>query len=166
MSDGKHDYGARLENAQNYGEIWEVVKETTKNALEKQRIGMMLFLDDLPLNIGAYHPLGTNNVVLNRMLVQVVEATTDSRKLVNSFVYVLLLHEYLHALGYVDEEDVKSLVYEVAKKSFGEDTLVTKLAEKGPWTLLHGVPLSVIQAPKRVIEIVKDFERSNQKYIS
>jgi hypothetical protein len=126
----------------------------------------MLFLDDLPLNIGAYHPLGTNNLVLNRALVQVVEAATNSRKLVNCFVYVLLLHEYLHALGYVAEEDVRPLVYEVAKKSFGEDSLVTKLAEKGPWTLLRGVPLNIIQAPKRVMEIVKDFERSNQEYIS
>jgi hypothetical protein len=166
MSNEKHDYASRLEHAQNYGEIWEVVKETTKYSLEKQRVGMMLFLDDLPLNIGAYHPLGTNNLVLNRALVQVVEAATNSRKLVNCFIYVLLLHEYLHALGYVAEEDVRPLVYEVAKKSFGEDSLVTKLAEKGPWTLLRGVPLGVIQAPKRVMEIVKDFERSSQEYIS
>jgi hypothetical protein len=166
MSVEKQDYAYRLENAHNYGEIWEVVKETTKHSSGRQRIGMMLFLDDLPLSIGAYHPLGTNNLVLNRTLVQVVEAATNSRKLVNSFVYVLLLHEYLHALGYVAEEAVRPLVYEVAKKSFGEDSLVTKLAEKGPWALLQGVPLNVIQAPKRVMEIVKDFERSNQKYIS
>ena len=166
MSNEKHDYNSRLENAQNYAEIWEIVKDTTKYSLGKQRIGMMLFPDDLPLSIGAYHPLGTNNLVLNRTLVQVAEATTNSRKLVNSFVYVLLLHEYLHALGYVAEEEVRPLVYEVAKKSFGEDSLVAKLAEKGPWALLRGVPLNVIQAPKRVMEIVKDLERSNQKYIS
>lgn len=166
MSNTSHDPSARLEHAQNYGEIWEVVKETTKNILGKQRLGMMLFLDNLPLSIGAYHPLGTNNLVLNRTLVQVAEAATNSRKLVNSFVYVLLLHEYLHALGYIAEEDVRPLVYQVAKKSFGEDTLVTKLAEKGPWTLLRGIPLNIIQAPKRLMEIVKDFERSNQKYIS
>jgi hypothetical protein len=166
MSDEKRNYESRLEHAQNYGEIWEVVKETTKHSLGKQRIGMMLFLDDLPLNIGAYHPLGTNNVVLNRALVQVVEAATNSLKLVNCFVYVLLLHEYLHALGYVAEENVRPLVYEVAKKSFGKDRLITKLAEKGPWELLRGVPLSIVQAPKRVMEIVKDFEKSNQEYIS
>jgi len=166
MNHERLDYSSRLDNAQNYAEIWEIVKDTTKYSLGKQRIGMMLFLDDLPLSIGAYHPLGTNNLVLNRTLVQIAEAATNSRKLVNSFVYVLLLHEYLHALGYVAEEDVRPLVYEVAKKSFGEDSLVAKLAEKGPWALLRGVPLNVIQAPKRVMEIVKDFERSNQKYIS
>lgn len=166
LGSGKDDFASRLEQAKNYAEIWEVVKETAKHSLEKQRVGLMLFLDDLPLNIGAYHPIGTNNLVLNRALVQIVEAATNSRKLVNCFVYVLLLHEYLHALGYLAEEDVRSLVYEVAMKSFGRENLATKLAEKGPWALLRGVPLNVIQAPKRVMEIVKDFERSNQEYIS
>ena len=161
---GKYSY--RLENAKDYGEIWEVVKETAKYSLGKHRVGMMLFLDDLPLNMGAYHTLGTNNIVLNRALVQIAEAATNSRKLVNSFIYILLLHEYLHALGYVAEEDVRSLVYEISKKSFGEDSLVSKLAEKGPWALLRGVPLNVIQVPKRLIEIVKDFEKTSQKYVS
>lgn len=163
---GTTNYNSRLENAKDYGEIWEVVKETAKHSLGQYRVGMMLFLDDLPLSIGAYHPLGTNNIVLNRALVQIAEAATNSRKLVNSFIYILLLHEYLHALGYVAEEDVRPLVYEVSKKSFGEDSLVSKLAEKGPWELLKEVPLGVIQAPKRVMEIVKDFEKTNQKYIS
>jgi hypothetical protein len=160
------DFISRLDNAKDYSDLWEIVKETTKYSLGQYRAGMMLFLDDLPLNIGAYHPLGTNNIVLNRALVQIAEAATNSHKLVNSFIYILLLHEYLHALGYIDEEDVRPLVYKVSKKSFGEDSLVSKLAEKGPWTLFRGVPLSVMQAPKRVMEIVKDFEKTNQKYIS
>ena len=160
------DYGFRLERARDYGEIWDIVKETTKQALGQHRTGMMLFLDDLPLNIGAYHPLGTNNLVLNRALVQIAEAATNSRKLVNSFIYILLLHEYLHALGNIDEESVRPTVYEVSRKSFGESSLVSRLASKGPWELLKGVPLGAIQAPKRVMEIVKDFEKTNQKYIS
>jgi hypothetical protein len=160
------EFSFRLDNARNYGEIWDIVKETSEYALGKYRHGMMLFLDDLPLSIGAYHPLGTNNIVLNRALVQIAEVATSSHKLVNSFVYVLLEHEYLHALGYIAEEDVRPLVFEVSKKSFGEDSLVTKLAEKGPWALLRGVPLNIIQAPKRIMEIVKDFEKTNQRYIS
>lgn len=160
------DYNSRLESAKDYSDVWEIVKETTKSSIGRHRVGMMLFLDDLSLNIGAYHPFGTNNIVLNRALVQIAEATTSSHKLVNAFVYVLLLHEYLHALGYVAEEDVRALVFEVARKAFGKDSLVTKLAERGPWAFLKGIPLNTINAPKRVIEIVKDFEKSSQKYIS
>ncbi len=158
-------YRSRIDKSEGFGEVWEIVKDTVKDYLGKRRIGIMLFLDDLPLQLGAYHPLGTNNIVLNRALVQIVEAATKSKKLVNAFVYSLLVHEYLHALGYVQEYKVRSLVYSISKKCFGQDHVVTKLAEKSPWVLLKGVPLNNLEAPKRVIEIVKDFEKSNQQYI-
>jgi hypothetical protein len=156
---------SRLEKAQGYGEVWEIVKDTVKGSLGEYRAGMMLFLDDLPLRLGAYHPLGTNNIVLNRALVQIVEAATNSRRLVNAFVYVLLLHEYLHALGRVDEAKVRPLVHHVSRESFGEDHMVTRLAEAGPWSLLKDIPLDVIDVPKRVMEIVKDFEKATKRYI-
>ena len=126
---------------------------------------MLLFLDDLPLRLGAYHPLGTNNIVLNRALVDIVEAATKSKKLVNAFVYSLLVHEYLHALGHIPEAEVRTLVYEISRECFGEDHMVTRLAMESPWALLRGIPLSGIDAPKRAMEIVKDFEKPNQRYI-
>jgi hypothetical protein len=158
-------YRSRIDKAEGFSEVWEIVKDTVKDYLGKHRVGIMLFLDDLPLQLGAYHPLGTNNLVLNRTLVQIAEATTKSKQLVNAFVYSLLVHEYLHALGYVPESEVRSLVYEISKACFREDHIVTKLAEKSPWALLRGVPINQIEAPKRVMEIVKDFEKSNQRYI-
>ena len=159
------EYRSRIDRAQGFSEVWEIVKDTVQDALGEHRVGMMLFLDDLPLQVGAYHPLGTNNIVLNRTLVQIAEAATQSKRLVNAFVYSLLVHEYLHALGHVPEGDVRPLVYQVSKDCFGEDHIVTRLVEKSPWALLRGVPLSRIEAPKRVIEIVKDFEKTNQSYI-
>jgi len=156
---------SRLEKAQGYSDVWETVKDTVRDSLGEHRVGMMLFLDDLPLQVGAYHPLGTNNIVLNRTLVQIAEAATQSIKLVNAFVYSLLVHEYLHATGHIPETEVRSLVYKISRECFGEDYIVTRLAEKSPWSLLKGVPLNRIEAPKRVIEIVKDFERANQDYI-
>ncbi len=155
----------RLDNAQGYSEVWEIVKENVKDVLNQQRRGMMLFLDDMPLRLGAYHPLGTNNIVLNRALVQIVEANTKSKKLLNAFVYTLLLHEYLHTLGYVKEAEVRPLVYQISKTCFGEEHITTRLAELGPWSLLRDLPLDDLNAPKRVMEIVKDFEKTNQRYI-
>ena len=159
------EYRARLENAEGYGEVWEIVKATVKNSLNERRVGMMLFLDDLPLRLGAYHPLGTNNIVLNRALVNIVEAASKSKRLINSFVYTLLLHEYLHALGRRSETQVRPLVYEISRESFGQDHITTQLAELGPWSVLKGIPLEIIDVPKRVIEIVKDFETVDKKYI-
>ena len=158
------EYRNRLENAKSYGEIWEIVKDSVAFALQRRRSGMMLFLDDLPLQLGAYHPLGTNNIVLNRRLIQIVEAAIKAKHVVNALIYNLLLHEYLHSLGEFSEFNVRRLVYEIAQKCFGEDYIVTLIAKRSPWALLKGVPLRDVDAPRRVIEIVKDFEKAD-KYI-
>jgi len=154
----------RLGNATKYGEIWEIVKDTVDFTLHRHRRGMMLFLDDLPIRLGAYHPLGTNNIVLNRTLVKIVEGAIKSKRVVNALIYNLLLHEYLHALGLVSEIRVRQLVYEIAGKCFGEDHIATLIAKKSPWALLKGIPLKAVNAPRRVMEIVKDFEKAD-KYI-
>jgi L-fucose isomerase-like protein len=125
---------------------------------------MMLFLDDLPLQLGAYHTIGTNNIVLNRALVEIVEAAITSKRIVNALVYNPLLHEYLHALGEISEDKVRRRVVGVAAKCFGEEHIATVIARKTPWILLRGVPLGPVSAPKRVMEIVKDFEKAG-KYI-
>jgi len=158
-------YRSRIDEVEGFSGVWEIVKDTVKVTLGKHRLGMLLFLDDLPLHLGAYHQLGTNNIVLNRSLVNIVEAVTKSKKLVNAFVYSILTHEYLHALGYVSEAKVRSLVYDVSRECFGEDHIVTKLAEETPWALIKGIPLNEIVVPKQAMELVKDLEKPNQSYI-
>jgi hypothetical protein len=153
-----------LENSGNYSEVWKIVKDTVEFALHKRRGGMMLFLDDLPIQLGAYHPIGTNNIVLNRVLVQIVEAAIGNKRVANALVYNLLVHEYLHALGEMSEVGVRELIIKVAQKCFGEDYIVTQVAVKSPWALLRGIPLESVNIPKRVMEIVKDFEKTD-KYV-
>ncbi len=154
-------YQQELETAKNYGEVWQVVKQTVEFSLAKRRIGMMLFLDDLPIQLGAYHPVGTNNIVLNRSLVEVVESQEKSRLVVNTLVYNLLLHEYLHALGELSEAEVKRTVVAVTKKCFGAEHLATMIARKSPWILLKNIPTTTANASKRVMQIVKDFEKTS-----
>ncbi len=164
MSNAPHaeSYGANLDHAKNYAEVWRIVQQTAEYALRKRRNSMMLFLDDLPLQLGAYYPVGTNNIVLNRALVDVVEASVTDKPTVNALVYNLLLHEYLHALGEMSEIGVRKEVVEVAKKSFGEQHVATVLARKSPWVLLKDIPLGPMNAPKRVMEIVRDFEKTDR----
>lgn len=154
-------YQRELETAKSYGEVWQIVKQTVESYLDRRRIGMMLFLDDLPLQLGAYHPIGTNNIVLNRSLVEVVEAQEKSRLVVNALVYNLLLHEYLHALGELSEAEVRRMVVTVTKKSFGTEHPATIIARKSPWVLLRDIPVNATNASKRVMQIVKDFEKTS-----
>ena len=167
LSEGESAVGkfqSRLETAKSYAEVWQIVKETVEFSLAKRRRNMMLFLDDLPLKLGAYHPVGTNNIVLNRALVEIVEASMSSKQVVNALVYTLLLHEYLHALGELSETAVRRSVVKVARACFGEMHIATIIARKTPWILLQNIPLKAINGPKRVMQIVKDFEKSG-KYI-
>ena len=153
-----------LEMAESYAEVWQIVKDTVEFSLGKRRDSMMLFLDDLPLQLGAYHPVGTNNIVLNRALVEIVEASMSAKHVVNALVYNLLLHEYLHALGELSETKVRRSVVEVARTCFGDEHIATVIARKTPWVLLQTIPLQTINVPKRVTQIVKDFEKAG-KYI-
>ena len=157
-------FRSSLETAESYAEVWQTVKDTVEFALHKRRGSMMLFLDDLPLQLGAYHPLGTNNIVLNRALVEIVETSIKTKRVVNALVYNLLLHEYLHALGELSETKVRSTVIMVAQTCFGEKHIATVIARKTPWVLLQNVPLQAVNTPKRVIKIVKNFEKTS-KYI-
>jgi hypothetical protein len=158
-------YCSMIESADGFKEVWEIVKQTVKTFLGRERQGMLLFLDDLPLHLGAYHQLGTNNIVLNRSLLNIVETVTKSKKLVNAFVYSILTHEYLHALGHVSEVEVRALVYDISKHCFGEKHIVTSLAENTPWSLLKGIPLNEIKLSKNPMELVKDLEKPNHSYI-
>jgi hypothetical protein len=151
-----------LETVESYAEVWRIVKDTAEFALNKRGGSIMLFLDDLPLQLGAYHPVGTNNIVLNRALVEIVEAQEKSKRVVNALIYNLLLHEYLHVMGEYSEAEVRRLVVVVATKCFGEKHAATMAARKSPWFLLKNIPVAAMNAPKRVMQIVKDFEKTSE----
>jgi hypothetical protein len=157
-------FSTELETAETYAQVWQIVKDTVEFSLHKRRGSMMLFLDDLPLQLGAYHPLGTNNIVLNRALVEIVEVSITTKGVVNALVYNLLLHEYLHALGDLSETKVRRTVIKVAQTCFGEKRIATVIAHQSPWALLQNIPLRTFNAPKRVMQIVKDFEKTG-KYV-
>jgi len=157
-------FRTRLDTAKSYGEVWLIVKDTVEFSLGKRRGSMMLFLDDLPLQLGAYYPVGTNNIVLNRGLIEIVEASIGAKRVVNALVYNLLLHEYLHALGELVENRVRGQVIDVARVCFGDEHVATVIARKTPWVLLQKLSLRAFNAPKRVMEIVKDFEKTG-KYV-
>jgi hypothetical protein len=68
----------------------------------------------------------------------------------------------LHALGEVSEVAVREMVVKVAEKCFGEEYVAAQVAIKSPWTLLKGIPLQAVNVPRRVMEIVKDFEKTDR----
>lgn len=159
------DFQERLDECGDYGDIFELVKRAVKNRTGRQRSGLMLYLGNLPLRVGAFHGLGSNGIVINRRLIDLVSKSAESITEMNSFTFTLLLHEYLHSLGYVEERYVRSLVYEISREVFGRDHPATIMALHPP---LPKIPPSEMQPRNRDLdlELIKDFDRSNLPYIS
>ena len=164
---GKHEeYANQLDRSQNFREVFTLVKKSVKDTLNHERTGLLLYLRDMPLKVGAYHQLGTNGIILNRVLLEQVIQTTASRIEVNAFIYYILLHEYLHTLGYIDERRVRELTYVVAEETFGPTHVATKMAVEGPWSFIKINPFYMPRSYERGIEIVREFEDPSSKYIS
>lgn len=167
------EFATELEASQNFGDVFEVVKKSVREQLNQERAGLMLVLADLPLQLGAYHGMGSNQIVMNRSLLDRVVAAGHPRSQINSFVYSILLHEYLHSLGVADESEVRRMVYDISLKTFGPDHPTSTIASKGPWTLLRRpgyvntmIPHEEADARPREAELISDFDRSDRAYIS
>ena len=150
-----------LERAKTYGDIFVLVKKAVKNSLGEHRVGLMLYLGNLPMSVGAFHPMGTNDIVLNRRLLETAAKTEPKWK---AYVLSILLHEYLHSLGYADERQVRGLTYRVCLENFGSDHPVTDAAVTGPWVNLSPESFEAI-GEEMDLERVRDFERVDSGYI-
>jgi len=159
-------FAERLDTCKNYGDVFELVKKSVKLVLGRERSGLMLYLGNLPLQVGAFHQVGSNGIVVNKRLLNLVFRSSSSVTEMNSFVFSVLLHEYLHSLGYLDETEVRRLVYEVSREAFGTDHHATQMALNGPFPKIPPSELQPRDEENMELELIKDFERSNQPYIS
>jgi len=151
-----------LEKCDDYSDIFELVKKAVKSTTKMYRVGLMLVLADLPTAVGAYHAIGTNTIVMNRVLIRRFKSKSPKYK--KEFTFLVLLHEYLHTLGFTDEAKVRALSYRVVAEYFGEDHPLSEIAERGPFSILPKTKYQ-IYGSEGYPELVKDFEKLNQKYI-
>jgi len=147
-------------------ETFELVKKAVRKSEGRSRAGLMLGLQELgsSLNgfIGAYYPVSSNIIVVNNTPLRRIIETKP--QLLKPYGFHVLLHEYIHALGYLDEETTKHKTYEISKENFGEDHTITQLSRDITQFFpslvypIHGwIPSS--ESPK--IKLVKGFDWSN-----
>jgi hypothetical protein len=115
-------------------DVFELVKKSVKRFLSRHRAGLMLGLADLGMRrgyfLGAFHLVGSNIIVMNRTPLEVASKNTN-KTTYNAYCFHLLLHEYLHSLGYIDEGEVKELAQEVCMLALGKTHPATVMAERG-----------------------------------
>lgn len=158
------DLSIELEASTDFSGIFSLVKKAVKKSIGEHRVGLMLYLGDLPMRIGAFHSPGSNDIVLNRRLLNKItkDKPPTGRK---AFLFTILLHEYLHSLGYLDEKEVRGLVYQISVENLGRTHPVTQMAMTGPWVNLSDEELDELSVVIDNLELVKDFERPEHRYI-
>ena len=170
---------ATLDGARDYAELFRLVKRLVEKHLGKSRAGMMLGLAGLGLSpggfLGGYFVVGSNAIVLNRDVLRYVQATEPSYH--NAYAFHVLLHEYLHTLGYFREDEVRPLAHDISLEALGDAHPATLIAAAmdtrevnapgAPELFRKLVYPSFGWAPSRRpdIEIVKGFDLDATPYI-
>jgi hypothetical protein len=159
------DLGMRLSRSLDYDGVFAIVREAVRRTLHLDRPGLGLGLSQLPASVGAYWPVTGNLIVLNEGLVTAMRSHAKSTLEFNSFVYVILAHEYLHSLGYLGEPEVRRATAWVTEAAFGPNHLATSLAQGDLWKLYPFLQ----EAPGgdgRFVKVVRGFDReSTASYI-
>ncbi|HEV2448876.1 MAG TPA: hypothetical protein VGU43_00495 [Thermoplasmata archaeon] len=127
---------ARLDGAGGYDDVFSVVRAAVWRHIHRERTGLGLGLARLPPQLGGYWPVTGNLIVLNESLVDSVRGHLGSPREVNGFLFVLLTHEYLHALGYLEELPCRRMTAEVARSVLGPDHPASRLASGDLWQML------------------------------
>lgn len=162
---------SELEGYDDLADIFELVKRVVRRYLNCHRAGLMLGLVNLGMKrgyfIGAFHPVGSNIIVMNKAPLKIASKTTE-KKVYNAYCFLLLLHEYLHSLGYIDEKEVQELTEEICQQAFGNNHPAAVMARSGVEEYFPRVahfPLENEPPSDVFIELVRNFEKSSSKYI-
>jgi hypothetical protein len=163
-STGWPTLGQRLDQARNYDDVFAVVRESVRRVLGRERVGLGLGLSELPAQIGAYWQVTGNIIVLNERLIRVLDATEPQAQR-TAYLYVVILHEYLHSLGFLDERTDRQIVSRVASQALGEDHAAARLARGDLWEIFPQLRGAGTGDGQRV-KIVRGFDsESTNRYI-
>lgn len=168
-----------LDEARDHTQLFRLVKRLVEARLRKSRAGIMLGLASLGLSqngfLGGYFVVGSNAIVLNRDVLNYVKVNDPQHH--NAYAFHVLLHEYLHTLGYFGEDEVRPLAHEISRDALGEEHPATRIAaamdptsgddRHAPEFFRRLVYPAFGWAPARrpEIEIVKGFDPDATPYI-
>ena len=163
------DFPRMIENAKSLADIFEVVKRAVEHDVGYARGGLMLALADLGNHpegfIGAFYPVASNIIVMNKVpLARIKETQPD---LYPYYAFHVLLHEYLHSVGFIEESQCRRKVLQISTGLFGEGHIVTQIARDFEKFFPNLVYPDVAWQPEELkLEIVPGFDRGSASYIA
>lgn len=153
-----------MDIAQNFDELFEIVKRVVEEELGAHRAGLSLVLTSMSNEVGAYYPVGSNVIVVNMSLINDLKRVTRNPREVNAFIFMVLLHEYLHSLGYLEEKRVRNLALMICKNTLGLDHPAARFANSN-WLETYPQLNFSNGSNSRDYEVVRKFDSSSTSYI-
>ncbi len=164
----EHGFEQKLEEAKGLNEVFDLVKESVEKFLGKSRTGLMLGLSEMGGSesqlIGGFFVSGTNMIVLNKTPLSRIRGSKI--ELLKPYSFHILLHEYLHSLGFDDESIVRQLCYEISSKSFGEEHLATQFSKDWRKFFPNTIYKHNINSVNEELELVEGFDSKSINYVS
>jgi hypothetical protein len=140
--------------------IFQLVRNGSYRVFGRERTGLSLALADLPGSLGAYWQVAGNFIVVNQPMLESVRRRYGPGRDLNSFVFVILAHEYLHALGFLDESSARRATARLAREALGPDHPATRLAEGDLWRIYPEFS-TIPPGDGRRIRPVRNFDSSS-----
>lgn len=157
-------YTGKLQNLRGFDDAFELVKLAVEQKFKMHRAGLCLVLQGLPGNLGAYHVLGSNMIIVNKRILSLIKEIKTTEQY-NSYLFTVLTHEYLHSFGITDEFRVRNMTYEICRSFLGEDHPSTLMARYEPWSIFPEL-VALQNSFDRKFEFIKEFDKNSQSYIS
>jgi len=124
------NYSNDLEKCTNIQEIFQLVKLISNKYFGKDQAGLLIGLSDLGSSknayLGAYYSLNANTIVINKRPLEILKKSNPH--LWKPYAFHILLHEYIHSLGFMNEEEVRILALQISIDYFGEEHITSKMA--------------------------------------
>ena len=119
-------------DSQDYSSLLDLIRRIVRDTLGKSRSGILLALEDFGYDsegfIAGYHRIGTNEIYLNRSLLQIMKDDKIPEAHFKAYLFHLLLHKFIHSIGVIEEEKTHMLTRKITIEIFGKTHPVTKIA--------------------------------------
>ncbi len=148
-----------------FDSIFSFVKKVVKENTGRERAGIGLAIGEFNPGVAAYWQVGSNYLVMNGALLRTMSAIAKNADEFSAFVTVVLMHEYIHSIGFIDETEARSITRKIVGTYFGENHPAVKMASGDMWDLYPQL-LESRPNPDGGIFIVPGFATEDASYFA
>ena len=156
-------------------DLFEKVKRDVFKTLNRSRAGLSLGFVEMGISnagfIGGMFFSGGTMILMNSTALRVLisEGSLNDETIIN-YVYHILLHEYIHSLGFLNERECRQITHHVTKEIFKDPHHPARLlAENGIgyyFPKLIYAPGNYRLGPNMRIERIRNFDKGSQTYFA